>query len=71
MGHYDHKSQGLTFEDVVIDLGKGAFAHGQLYVALSRCTTLQGITLKTMIKLEDIIVDEAVERFAAASRRAR
>ena len=33
-----HKSQGQTFDKVVIDLGRGAFAHGQTYVALSRCT---------------------------------
>jgi ATP-dependent DNA helicase PIF1 len=59
-----HKSQGLTFDKVVIDLGRGAFAHGQLYVALSRCRTLEGITLKTKINLKDIIVDEVVEQFA-------
>lgn len=62
-----HKSQGLTFEKVVIDMGKGAFAHGQLYVALSRCKTLQGITLKTRIQPKDMIVDEAVEYFAGRS----
>jgi ATP-dependent DNA helicase PIF1 len=66
-----HKSQGLTFENVVIDMGKGAFAHGQLYVALSRCKTLEGISLKTKIKLQDMIVDEAVERFAATALRSR
>ena len=38
-----HKSQGKTFERVVIDLGSGTFAHGQLYVALSRCTTMAGV----------------------------
>jgi ATP-dependent DNA helicase PIF1 len=59
-----HKSQGLTFDKVIIDLGKGAFAHGQLYVALSRCKTLKGIFLKTKIQPADMIVDEAVERFA-------
>jgi hypothetical protein len=59
-----HKSQGLTFEKIIIDLGRGAFAHGQLYVALSRCKTLKGIILKTRINLKDIIVDEAVESFA-------
>jgi len=59
-----HKSQGLTFDNVIIDTGKGAFAHGQLYVALSRCRTLHGITLKTRITPRDIIVDEAVEYFA-------
>lgn len=59
-----HKSQGLTFERVIIDLGKGAFAHGQLYVALSRSRTLDGIILKSAIALKDMIVDEAVENFA-------
>jgi hypothetical protein len=60
-----HKSQGLTFDNVIIDTGTGTFAHGQLYVALSRCKTLGGIKLKTRIKATDIIVDETVERFAA------
>jgi ATP-dependent DNA helicase PIF1 len=41
-----HKGQGKTFEKVVIDVGGGIFAHGQMYVALSRCTTLEGIVLK-------------------------
>ncbi len=63
-----HKSQGLTFEKVIIDIGKGAFAHGQLYVALSRCKTLEGITLRTKISEKDVIVDEAVERFAGRSK---
>ena len=60
-----HKSQGLTFDRVIIDLGRGAFAHGQLYVALSRCRTLNGITLRSPIQPKDMIVDESVERFAA------
>ncbi len=59
-----HKSQGLTFDNVIIDTGRGAFAHGQLYVALSRCRTLRGITLKTRITPRDMIIDEAVEYFA-------
>jgi hypothetical protein len=59
-----HKSQGLTFEKIIIDMGKGAFAHGQLYVALSRCKTLKGVKLKTKLKTTDMIVDEAVEYFA-------
>lgn len=59
-----HKSQGLTFDRINIDMGRGAFAHGQLYVALSRCKTLNGITLKTKITSKDMIVDEAVEGFA-------
>lgn len=41
-----HKGQGKTFDKVIIDIGSGTFAHGQMYVALSRCTTLGGIVLK-------------------------
>jgi ATP-dependent DNA helicase PIF1 len=41
-----HKGQGKTFDKVIIDIGSGTFAHGQVYVALSRCTTLEGIILK-------------------------
>src|SRR4030042_1338711 len=41
-----HKGQGKTFDRVIIDIGSGTFAHGQMYVALSRCTTLEGIALK-------------------------
>ena len=63
-----HKSQGLTFDKVIIDMGRGAFAHGQLYVALSRCKTLQGISLRTAIQLKDMIVDEVVEYFAGKHR---
>lgn len=58
-----HKSQGKTFDRVTIDIGKGAFAHGQLYVALSRCTSLEGITLNKPIRLEDVIVDERIAEF--------
>lgn len=63
-----HKSQGLTFDRVIIDIGKGAFAHGQLYVALSRCRSLEGIILKSLLDPKDMIVDEAVERFAGKCR---
>lgn len=59
-----HKSQGLTFEKAIIDLGGGAFAHGQLYVALSRCRTLNGLYLRQLIRYPDIIVDERVIDFA-------
>ena len=58
-----HKSQGQTFDKVVIDLGTGAFAHGQTYVALSRCTSLDGITLKTRVRNQDIILDPKVAAF--------
>ena len=59
-----HKSQGKSFDNVVIDLGWGSFAHGQTYVALSRCTTLEGLVLKKPLKPSDVIVDECVRRFA-------
>ena len=58
-----HKSQGKTFDKVIIDIGGGAFAHGQVYVALSRCTNLEGIVLKKPIRKEDIIVDWRIARF--------
>ncbi len=55
-----HKSQGKTFEYVMIDMGTGAFEHGQTYVALSRCKTLEGIILKQPLKPKDVIVDEII-----------
>ena len=58
-----HKSQGKTFDNVIIDLGFGAFTHGQAYVALSRCKTFEGIQLKTRIRQRDIILDERVREF--------
>lgn len=61
-----HKSQGQTFERVHIDLGRGAFAHGQTYVALSRCTSLEGITLGAPIRPRDVLVDDRVRAFMAS-----
>ncbi len=58
-----HKSQGLTFDNVVVDLGTGAFVNGQLYTALSRCRTLDGIILKRKIRPNDIITDERIINF--------
>ena len=58
-----HKSQGKTFDRVVIDIGRGAFAHGQTYVALSRCTTLDGIVLKKPILKKHIWTDYKVVKF--------
>jgi ATP-dependent DNA helicase PIF1 len=58
-----HKSQGLTFDNVIIDVGTGTFVNGQMYTALSRCRTLNGITLKRTIKKEDIISDDRIINF--------
>lgn len=58
-----HKSQGKTFDKVLIDLGGGAFEHGQLYVALSRCRTLEGVVLRQRIRPQDVITDERVVDF--------
>ncbi|GAB4149361.1 MAG: hypothetical protein OHK0017_13300 [Patescibacteria group bacterium] len=58
-----HKSQGQTFQKVIIDLGRGSFAHGQTYVALSRCTSLAGISLKRPLEKRDFILDRQVLQF--------
>jgi len=57
-----HKSQGLTFEKAIID-AQGAFAHGQTYVALSRCKNLEGLVLKSKINSSQIISDTNVISF--------
>lgn len=62
-----HKSQGLTFDRAVID-ASGSFAHGQTYVALSRCRTLEGLVLSAPIGAQDVISDEAVDEFSARAR---
>ena len=58
-----HKSQGLTFENVKIDLGTGTFANGQLYTALSRCRSMEGLSLVRRINLTDIIKDHRISDF--------
>jgi len=66
-----HKSQGKTFDEVVIDLGRGTFAHGQLYVALSRCRTLGGITLRQPLRKQHVIMDWRVVRFVTSLQYAK
>lgn len=58
-----HKSQGKTFDRVIVDIGRGTFSSGQLYVALSRCTTLEGLTLKQPIHKKHIWIDWSVVKF--------
>ncbi|HMY82989.1 MAG: AAA family ATPase [Saprospiraceae bacterium] len=58
-----HKSQGQTFDRVILDMEGGAFEFGQTYVALSRCRTLEGIVLKRPLKPRDIMVDQRVVDF--------
>ncbi len=58
-----HKSQGQTFDRVILDMEGGAFEYGQTYVALSRCRTLEGIVLKRPLKPRDIMVDQRVVDF--------
>lgn len=58
-----HKAQGKTFDKVIIDLGTGAFEHGQTYVALSRCRTLEGIVLRQRIRPQDMLTDLRIVEF--------
>lgn len=66
-----HKSQGQTYDRAVIDLGSGAFAPGQTYVALSRLTSLDGLYLSRPLRPSDIRVDPDVQRFMAGVRAGR
>ena len=58
-----HKSQGKTFDRIILDLERGAFSPGQVYVALSRCTSLSGIVLKQPIQKKHIFTDWKVSEF--------
>lgn len=66
-----HKSQGKTFDDITIDLDRGTFAAGQMYVALSRCTSLEGISLRTRIRPEHIRTDFRIVNFLTRLRYQR
>lgn len=63
-----HKSQGLTFEHAIIDAA-AAFAHGQTYVALSRCKTLEGLVLSSRLSKSAIITDTTVNNYLSAARQ--
>ncbi|NKE10733.1 MULTISPECIES: AAA family ATPase [Kocuria] len=63
-----HKSQGQTLDRVVVDLTGGTFADGQLYVALSRCTSMDGLVLRRDVLAKDLKVDQRVRRFLATER---
>lgn len=66
-----HKSQGLTFDNIYLDMGRGAFATGQTYVALSRCRTLSGVHLKRPILTSDVQCDNRVQAFFEHVKGAR
>jgi len=58
-----HKAQGKTFDQVVLDIGRGTFSPGQLYVALSRCRTLEGISLRRPVERRHVFLDRRVSHF--------
>jgi len=63
-----HKSQGLTFERAIID-AQASFAHGQVYVALSRCKTFEGLVLRTPISAQSIRMDQTISSFNTESQQ--
>jgi ATP-dependent DNA helicase PIF1 len=63
-----HKSQGKTFDNVIVDIGRGTFASGQMYVALSRCTSFEGLVLKTPIKKHHIQTDYKIGQYLTKAK---
>lgn len=64
-----HKAQGLTLSRVMVDLDRGAFAEGQVYVALSRCQTLEGLSLRREVRLSEVRCSEPARAFYGKMRR--
>jgi ATP-dependent exoDNAse (exonuclease V) alpha subunit len=58
-----HKAQGLTLARVMVDLARGAFAEGQVYVALSRCQTIGGLSLRRAVRVHEVRCSEAARAF--------
>jgi ATP-dependent exoDNAse (exonuclease V) alpha subunit len=66
-----HKAQGKTFDEVVVDFGRGTFAPGQAYVALSRCTSMDGLLLRRPLEPRHIFMDERITTFLRADPEGR
>ena len=64
-----HKAQGLTLKSVMVDLDRGAFAEGQVYVALSRCQTMEGLSLRRPVRSFEVRCSEAARAFYMKMRR--
>jgi ATP-dependent DNA helicase PIF1 len=64
-----HKAQGLTLSRVLVDLDRGAFAAGQVYVALSRCQTLEGLSLRRAVRVHEVRASEEARGFYDRMRR--
>ena len=58
-----HKAQGRTFDEVVVDFGRGTFAPGQAYVALSSCTSMDGLVLRRPLEQRHVLTDKRIETF--------